>query len=138
MNINIEGLEKAKLLQGLFNSAKPVGLGFYDPASNKEMSYEEAKNIIDKAKGRLYFDYLNGRKMKINISGDEINSSEYDESSGSGTALMVVTALRKNMEVGFQKATPTNRMEDLASQGKFDEAVAQPQAQIGASFINKF
>lgn len=121
MGIDIKGIDKAKLLQGLFNNSRPQGLGFFAAGSNKEMSYGEAQNIV--ARGELYFDYLQGRVMKIDISGDEMDSWGYDRDNGQGAAQKVVTALRNQNEVQFKKGVPKNEMEMLAEQGKIHEAM---------------
>ena len=87
------------------------------------MSYSKAQKIV--AEGNLHFNYLEGRVMKINISGDEMDPRCYDRDNGQGAALKVVTALRQNQEVTFNKANPTNRMEELAAQGNISEAAPQ-------------
>lgn len=128
MKIDIKNLDKAKLLQALFNNSKPLGLGFFASGSNSEMSYSEAQKII--AEGNLYFDYLKGRVMKIDISGDEMEPWGYDRDNGQGAAQKVVTALRNSHEVTFKKANPTNKVEELAAQGKIQEAVSEAPLQI--------
>ncbi len=42
----------------------------------------------------LYFEYLNGRLLKVNLSGDSFNPSKYDERLGSGLAARVIDNLR--------------------------------------------
>ncbi|OGT43834.1 MAG: hypothetical protein A3F42_08125 [Gammaproteobacteria bacterium RIFCSPHIGHO2_12_FULL_37_34] len=127
MKINIQGLDKAKLLQALFNNSKPLGLGFFDKDSNKEMTYTEAQQIV--AEG-MDFDYLNGRVMKIDLSGDELDPCGYDCENGQGSVLKVVTALKNGVEVAFNKAAPTNKMEALAAQGKIHEAMDEAPIRI--------
>jgi hypothetical protein len=123
VGINIKYLDKAKLLLGLFNNSKPQGLGFFASGSNKAMTYPEAQKIV--AKRNLDFDYLQGRVMKVDISGDELDPRGYDSDNGLGSALSVVTTLRNSVEVTFNKAAPT--MEELAAQRKKLEAMdAEP------------
>lgn len=128
MKISIKGLDKARLLQALFNHSKPMGLGFYALGATTEMTYDEAKKIV--SEGKLNFDYVRGRVIHINISGDEINSSQYDRRVGTGAALMVIATLKKGVEVGFEEAKPINKMEKLAAEGKIEEAAAIPSVSV--------
>lgn len=101
MKINIAGLNKADVLAALYNRAQPLGMGFleYDP---KPMSAEEAQAIINERTAvysltqALYFDYLKGRVMKVDLSGDEFGPSLYDRDNGEGAAASVVDELRKS------------------------------------------
>jgi hypothetical protein len=90
--IDIKGFSKAKLLASLYNRARPQGMGFlqYDP---KDMTIEEAQKIIDELTMngyRLYFDYLKGRVMKVNLSKDMLDPSLYDRDNGPGSAFEAV------------------------------------------------
>jgi hypothetical protein len=90
--VSIAGLDKADVLAVLYNAARPQGMGFlqYDP---KPMTREEAESIIED--GHFNFDYLKGRVMKIDISGDEINPWSFDMDNGSGMVQKVIDELRK-------------------------------------------
>lgn len=80
--IDISGLEKSAVLAALYNAAKPQGLGFlhYNP---KPMTIDQATDIL---KHTTQFDYLMGRVMKINLSGNTINVWAYDRDNGEGVA----------------------------------------------------
>lgn len=97
--INITGLDKAKLLAALYNASKGQGMGAMNPASKRPMQIEEAevivKNHLDE-KLPLDFDYVHGRIMKVNISGDALDPSLYDRDVGAGAAAAVVEALRRD------------------------------------------
>ena len=88
--IDIKGLDKADVLAVLYNASKPLGMGFmqYDP---QLMTREEAQELI--GAGQTYFDYLNGRVMKIDISGDELDPWGYDRDNGQGAVEKAVSAL---------------------------------------------
>ena len=87
--INIAGLPKTAVLQSLFKHARPQGMGYlhYDP---KDMTTEEATEVIRSFTGtccgktECYFDYLQGRVMKIDIASDELDPRLYDEDNGPG------------------------------------------------------
>lgn len=92
--MNIQGLNKAEVLATLYNNAKPQGLGFlhYDP---KEMTTEEAEYILSESKDK-YFDYLQGRVMKISLEKDEVYTWLYNRDNGDGAAEKVISRLTQN------------------------------------------
>lgn len=90
--MDITGLNKARVLAALYNASRPQGLGFmnYEPTP---MTEEQAQEILDN--GQTYFDYLNGRVMKINLEEDEVNTWAYNRDNGPNAAENVVEALRR-------------------------------------------
>jgi len=95
-NINLDGLDKADVLAVLYNSSKPLGLGFmqYD---SKPMNKEEAQTILDS--GRNYFDYLKGRVMKVDLSRNTLDTRLYDRDNGQGAAESAISALRSTSQI---------------------------------------
>lgn len=95
--INIAGLDKAAVLAALYNKAHVQGLGFLR-ATPGDMSVEEARTYLEKGDDHsqdfpsimdardLYFDYLNGRVMKVNLSEDVLETQNYDRDNGHGAA----------------------------------------------------
>lgn len=81
--INISGLDKAEVLRRLYNHAKTLGLGIIH-ATPEDMTREEAQTLLNE--GQTYFDYLNGRVMKVRLEGDEIGTALYDRDNGAGAA----------------------------------------------------
>lgn len=82
--IDIKGMNKADVLAKLYNASHPLGLGILC-ASGKVMTTEEAQAILD-SRQTTYFDYLMGRIMKVDLSGDELNPGLYDRDNGHGAA----------------------------------------------------
>ena len=80
--INIKELNKAEVLKKLYNNSKVQGMGFIQ-AKEEKMTIEQAEEIL---KGQTEFDYLNGKVMKVNLSGDEFNPWLYDRDNGEGAA----------------------------------------------------
>lgn len=81
--ISISGLDKAKVLQALYDRAKPQGMGFlqYVPG---DMPYKDARALTS---GKyLYFDYVAGRVMKVDLSKDTLDPRLYDRDNGDGAA----------------------------------------------------
>lgn len=87
--MDISGKSKAKILAGLYNNSKPLGMGITQ-FSPKEMGEDEAEKLL---KERTYFDYLNGRVMKVDLSTDEIRTDSYNRDNGPGEAERVINAL---------------------------------------------
>ena len=89
--IALTGLDKAAVLAALYNASKPQGMGFlhYDP---KPMTREEAAVLLEQT---AYFDYLKGRVMKVDLSGDELDTWGYDRDNGQGAAERAIAELSK-------------------------------------------
>lgn len=87
--INISGIPKEKVLIALYENAKCQGLGYlqYNSAPMKE---EEACHLLSQ---HTYFDYLNGRVMKVNLSSDELDPYLYDRDNGEGAAQKAIDSI---------------------------------------------
>lgn len=106
--VDITGLDKAEVLAALYNRSAPMGLGVLQARSG-EMTVVVARQCIDgeddharnfpnvAKRGReLDFDYLFGRPLKVNLSGDSFDPWLYDrDNGGSGTAARLVAELRQ-------------------------------------------
>lgn len=88
--INLKGLDKAAVLAALFNASKPQGLGFLH-YNGEAMTVERARELL---KHTTDFDYLEGRVMKINLSGDTLNPWLYDRDNGEGAAAAAIASLQ--------------------------------------------
>jgi len=84
-NIDISKMNKCEVLAKLFNASKAQGMGFLHPGHSLTMTSDQAEKYLDDA-GDGYFDYLNGRVMKVDISGDSLNPGLYDRDNGEGAA----------------------------------------------------
>ena len=60
------------------------------------MAEEVARDLIDQG---AYFDYVQGRVMKVDLSGDSFNPWLYDRDNGEGAAKRIVDTLRITGEV---------------------------------------
>lgn len=102
--INIAGIDKAELFAALYNHAKPLGMGMlhYDPTPLTKESAEKLMGLGDDSArmfpgmGRrsMYFDYVKGRPLKIDLSGDELETALYNRDQGDGAAERIVEGLR--------------------------------------------
>ena len=91
--VNIKGLNKAEVLAALFNNSKIQGInaqlfnmGIIEKP--KDITKEDAQIILDGfGDGKIYFDYLNGKIMKIDLTSDEeFDEGLYDRDNGVGAA----------------------------------------------------
>lgn len=83
---------KAEVLAALYNGSKPLGLGFIREKTEggEKMGMKEAEALL---KNSTYFDYLKGRVMKVDLSGDEFDPWFYDRANGAGSAARAISCL---------------------------------------------
>ncbi len=88
--MDISKMNKSEVLAALYNRSKPQGMGFlhYDP---NPMTKEEAQTILDT--GQTYFDYLQGRVMKIDLSENDLYTGLYNRDNGFDAAEDVLKSL---------------------------------------------
>ena len=89
-DIDISKMNKAEVLAALYNNSKAQGMGFlhYTP---DEMTTKEAQALLDR--GQTYFDYLQGRVMKVDLSVDNLQTGLYDRDNGQGKAAAALAGL---------------------------------------------
>lgn len=115
--VNIEDLNKADVLAALYNASKPMGMGFLQAGGaplNMDRTY--AQNLLDLGsdasgdypagtvslrRNEVYFDYLHGRPLKLDLSSDtEFNPWGFDrDNGGEGAAQRVIDHLRETGSV---------------------------------------
>lgn len=108
--VDISGLSKAAVLAALYNASRPMGMGLLQ-ARDGDMSEQEAESYFaddgygldDSARmfptvrirrGQTYFDYLHGRPMKVDLTGDSFDPWGFDRDNGQGAAARVIARLR--------------------------------------------
>lgn len=104
--IDISGLSKAAVLAALYNASKQQGMGFVHTRGQRDMTEEEAaaelglgddhvREFGGSFRAQTYFDYLHGRVLKVDLSGDQLNPRLYDRDNGEGAAARVIARLRQ-------------------------------------------
>ncbi len=101
---SIAGLDKAEVLAALYDNSKPLGFGMahFTP---EPMTRTQALDALaahtrfdgdkdDPEKVRIYFDYLQGRVMKINLGKNDVDTGLYNRDNGPGAAEKVIVKLR--------------------------------------------
>jgi hypothetical protein len=88
-DINISHLSKAEALRRLWNGAlNHVNHGqlmAMVQLQQPRMTLEQAQTHVASSRN-LYFDYVDGRCLKVNLSKDTLNPALYDRDSGPGAA----------------------------------------------------
>jgi hypothetical protein len=96
--VNITGLDKAEVLQALHHASRAQGMGILHDRGPLDLSECHAEIEACKenpySRGKLYFDYLRGRVMKVDLTGDEFDPRLYDRDVGQGAAERAVSRLR--------------------------------------------
>ena len=93
--INIKGMDKAKVLAALYNHSIVQGLGVLQ-ARPGDMTVADARRLIEdgKKRGSLYFDYVYGRVLKVDLSRDnEFDERLYDRDLGDGAAWAAIASI---------------------------------------------
>src|SRR5262245_31027771 len=100
--VDISDLRKPAVLAALYNNSRPFGGSILEYETGA-MTEEEARAQMGPGRGRhrkLDFDYLKGRRLKVDLSGDSFDSRDYDRELGEGFAARVIENLRMTGNVG--------------------------------------
>ena len=90
--ILIKDLDKADVFVALYEAAKRPSKVPSDPPP-KALSVGFAQSILQSRNGKI--DILNGRKLMIDLSGDQFDETGYERVNGMGLAWKVVKTLRQ-------------------------------------------
>lgn len=93
--IDISGIDKAELLCALHAGSRPLGMGWLHEKG--DLTLDEARKMIADTDRGLYFDYVTGRVMKVDLSGDKLSGRMYDRDNGEGACAAIVAKLRSKM-----------------------------------------
>lgn len=74
-------------------------MGFMDPTGAVSMRTDEAQQIIEDRGDNLYFDYLRGRVLKVDLSGDTFDTFLFNRDLGEGAAEAIIADLRASDDV---------------------------------------
>ena len=93
--IDLTKHNKAEVLATLYNNSRPLGMGILH-FMPEEMTIGEAENLL---KDQSYFDYLMGRVMKCDFSGDKLETFLYNRDNGKGAAELLVEKMEIEKEI---------------------------------------
>jgi len=89
--VNIEGKSKAKVLKALYDHSHVQGMGFLQAVPEGTVTIEHCEKLL---KETTYFDYLYGRVLKVDLSGNEFEERLYDRDCGRGAAQRAVDSVK--------------------------------------------
>ncbi|MGW0780398.1 hypothetical protein [Streptomyces sp. NPDC002913] len=92
--VDITGLDPAAVLAALYNASQQQGLGFLNPHGRQPMTVKDAATALANTPHR-FFDYLNGRVLKVDLNGTRIDLGLYDRDNGDGAGAAAIAALRR-------------------------------------------
>ena len=97
MSIDASDIPAGLLLAALYNNSRPIGMGHFH-ADAAIMTQEVADTHLEN--GKTFFDYLNGRPLKIQLKNmADINPHGYDrDNGGQGSLLRLVESMRTRRE----------------------------------------
>lgn len=89
--MDISKYNKAEVLAALYNNSKPQGFGFMQ-SSPLDMTKSEAEELLSQS---TYFDYLQGRVMKICLEPDttELDTRLYNQDNGHKAAERAIESI---------------------------------------------
>ena len=90
------------------------------------VTVEHCAELLEKCR---YFDYLHGRVLKVDLSGDEFDERLYDRDCGKGAAQRAVDSIRDETEGG--EATTGN------TEGEKKEPSLEEQAEMTKEAVHK-
>ena len=91
--IDLTGLDKAEVLAALYSASKPQGMGFFHSKSGDMTKAQAAKFLA----AYTEFDYLQGRVMKVDLSGETLDPRLYDRDNGTGAAAAALAKLTRKV-----------------------------------------
>lgn len=102
--VNIKGLDKAQVLLVLWNNSRMQGRS--SSGYKGELTLRRAKELIEqhrhtgmKGEERIYFNYLNGKVIKIDLAPDVIDTYLYDRDNGGGAGENAIEKLRLALKI---------------------------------------
>ena len=91
--VDISGLDKSEVLYALYNSSHYQGISFL--GSRENYTLQDCRKDFEESESK-YFDYLHGKVIKVNLSGDSFDPYLYDRDCGEGAAQEAIDKLRKS------------------------------------------
>lgn len=88
MKVLISNLDKAIVLMALYNASSVRGNGFLSNEGYTTMEAEQASKLLED--DDKYFDYINGKVMKVDMGGDILDLCLYDHNNGDGAGLHAI------------------------------------------------
>ena len=125
--VDIKGLDKARVLKSLYEHSHVQGIGFLQAVPDGVVTVEHCAGLLAKYS---YFDYLHGRVLKVDLSGDEFDERLYDRDCGEGAAQRAVDSVRAERSDGEDDASKE-------ADGEKKEPSLEEQAEMTKEAVHK-
>lgn len=111
--VSIRCMDKAEVLLALWQASQMQGMSFLGFLASGELTLEQAQKEVQERKhtredgtDSIFFDYLNGKVLKVDLGQDEFDPRLYDRDNGEGAAQRAIDNLKialkvKNGEVSY-------------------------------------
>lgn len=86
--MDISKYNKAEVLAALYNNAKSVEIN----CPHRNMTKRNASDLL---REKTYFECISGRMMKVDFSGDKLDTSSYNQYNGEGAAERIISQLKQ-------------------------------------------
>ena len=123
--IDIKGLDKAEVLKALYDNSHVKGMGFLQAVPAGTVTVDHCRELL---KQSTYFDYLYGRVLKVDLSGDKFDERLYERDNGFGSAGRAITPLLGRPE---EKAAQLSILTAKRQQGKTTHLIKMSAARKG-------
>lgn len=90
--ISIRGIPKADLLEALWHRSKPAA--WFADSKMPAPVFDRHSAVADAKRTGWRLDYIKGRVIKSDLSGDKVNPWGFDRDNGNGAFEECVAALR--------------------------------------------
>lgn len=80
-DVSIKGVDKVKLVEALYERARPQGMGWLH-ATSEPLTRE----LLEDMAKAPWLDYVRGRVMKLSVAGDTMRVDLYNRDNGGGAA----------------------------------------------------
>ena len=129
--VNIKGMDKAEVLLALWQASQMQGMSFLGFLASGELTLEQAQKEVQERKhtrfdgtDSIYFDYLNGKVMKVDLGQDEFDPRLYDRDNGEGAAQRAID----NLKVARKVVNGEIKVEDVPSElAKLDMVIDESE-----------
>lgn len=100
------------MLKALYDSSHVQGMGFLQAVPAGTVTVDHCRELL---KQSTYFDYLYGRVLKVDLSGDKFDERLYERDNGFGSAGRAMTPLWNRLE---KESGPLSILAAKRQQGK--------------------
>ena len=124
--VDIKGLDKERVLKALYEHSHAQGLGGFRAVHVGIPTLEYFDGRLEQG---TYFDYVGGRELTVDLSGDEFDERLYDRDCGEGAAQRAVDSVRAEQERGGDAARNAD--------GEKKEPSLEEQAEMTKEAVHK-